>query len=74
MLVSGVQQSDFIYIYMCVCVYTCVCVYIYIFSLVVYYKIVNVLKIKLKFAQSGLTLCDPMDCTIHGILQARILE
>ena len=59
---------------MCVCVYTCVCVYIYIFSLVVYYKIVNVLKIKLKFAQSGLTLCDPMDCTIHGILQARILE
>ena len=20
------------------------------------------------------TLCDPMDCTVHGILQARILE
>ena len=30
-------------------------------------------------AQSGLTLCDPMDCSlpgspVHGILQARILE
>ena len=32
-----------------------------------------------KVAQSWLTLCDPMDCTLpgfsaHGILQARILE
>ena len=25
-------------------------------------------------AQSCPTLCDPMDCTVHGILQARILE
>ena len=25
-------------------------------------------------AQSCLTLCDPMDYTVHGILQARILE
>ena len=24
--------------------------------------------------QSCLTLCDPMDYTVHGILQARILE
>ena len=24
--------------------------------------------------QSCLTLCDPMDCIVHGILQARILE
>ena len=29
---------------------------------------------KVKFAQSWLTLCDPMGCTVHGILQARILE
>ena len=29
---------------------------------------------KEKFAQSCLTLCDPMDYTAHGILQARILE
>ena len=27
-----------------------------------------------KFTQSSLTLCDPRDYTIHGILQARILE
>ena len=29
---------------------------------------------EVKVAQSCLTLCDPMDCTVHGILQARILE
>ena len=28
----------------------------------------------MKFTQSSLALCDPMDCTVHGILQARILE
>ena len=27
-----------------------------------------------KVAQSFLTLCDPMDYTVHGILQVRILE
>ena len=27
----------------------------------------------MKVAQSCPTLCDPMDCTVHGILQARIL-
>ena len=29
---------------------------------------------KVKVAQSCPTLCDPMDDTVHGILQARILE
>ena len=29
---------------------------------------------KVKDAQLCLTLCDPMDYTVHGILQARILE
>ena len=29
---------------------------------------------KVKVAQSCLTLCNPMDYTVHGILQARILE
>ena len=29
---------------------------------------------KMKITQSYLTLCDPMDYTVHGILQARILE
>ena len=30
--------------------------------------------VKVKVAQSCPTLCDPIDCTVHGILQARILE
>ena len=29
---------------------------------------------EVKVSQSCLTLCDPMDYTVHGILQARILE
>ena len=29
---------------------------------------------KVKVAQSCLTLCDPVDYTVHGILQARMLE
>ena len=28
----------------------------------------------MKLSQSNLTLCDPMNYTVHGILQARILE
>ena len=31
-------------------------------------------KVKVKAAQSCPTLCDPMDCTLHRLLQARILE
>ena len=30
--------------------------------------------LKVKVTWSSLTLCDPMDHTVHGILQARILE
>ena len=29
---------------------------------------------KVKVTQLCPTLCDPMDCTVHEILQARILE
>ena len=32
------------------------------------------MKVKMKVAQSCPTLCDPVDYTVHGILQARILE
>ena len=32
------------------------------------------MKVRVKIAQSCLTLCKPMDYTIHGILQARTLE
>ena len=31
-------------------------------------------KVKVKAAQSGATLCDPMDDAVPGILHARILE
>ena len=31
-------------------------------------------NMKVKVAQSCLTLCEPMDYTVPGILQARILE
>ena len=31
-------------------------------------------EVKVKVSQSCLTLCDPMDYTVHGILQARTLE
>ena len=34
----------------------------------------TVQEVKVKVAQSCLTLCDPMDYTDNGILQARILE
>ena len=30
--------------------------------------------VALFFLHSQVTLCDPKDCTVHGILQARILE
>ena len=30
--------------------------------------------VKVKVDELCLTLCDPMDYTVHGILQARILE
>ena len=30
--------------------------------------------VKVKGAQSCPTLCDPIDYTVHGVLQARILE
>ena len=31
-------------------------------------------SLKVKVPQLYPTLCDPMDCTVHGILQARVLE
>ena len=32
------------------------------------------MKVEVKFSKLCLTLCDPMDYTVHGILQARILQ
>ena len=36
--------------------------------------IANLVKMKVKFTQLCQTLCDPMNYTVHGILQAGILE
>ena len=41
---------------------------------VIYSMVTMVMKVKVKFAQSCPTLCDPMDYAVHGILQVRILE
>ena len=47
-----------------------------------YYLVIKrdeIVSMKVKVAQSCLTLCDPMNCSlprssVHGIIQARILE
>ena len=39
-----------------------------------YYKSTTNVKVKVKVTQSCLTLCNPMDYTVLGILHARILE
>ena len=43
-------------------------------SISTYLARLSIHVVKVKVAQSYLTLCDPMDYTVHGILQARILE
>ena len=37
-------------------------------------KKIILFTVKVKVTQSCPTLCDPMDCIVYGILQARILE
>ena len=37
-------------------------------------KIVGYISMKVEVTQLCLTLCDPLDYTVHEILQARILE
>ena len=46
----------------------------FVSSLGVKRDIQAVMKVKVKVTQSYPTLCDPTDYTVHGILQARILE
>ena len=42
--------------------------------LCVFVIFITVFRMKVKVVQSCLTLCYPMDCTVHGTPQARILE
>ena len=37
-------------------------------------ELVSQFSVKVKVAQPCPALCDPVDCIVHGILQARILE
>ena len=61
--------------YTCVCVNICKCLCVCICCVCVgVYMFVCMCILKVKFTQSCLTLCNPMDYTVHGILQARILE
>ena len=57
----------YVYIYVSMCIY--ICVYICV-SMHIYICIWSEMKV----AQSCPTLCNPMDYSVHGILQARILE
>ena len=45
--------------------------YILSFLEVKVYKVKFLQEVKVKVTQSCPTLCDPMDCIVHGILQAR---
>ena len=55
------------------CVYQAVFITISFMNPVIF-KSIQMRLVKVKVVQLYLTLCDPMDCTVHGILQARILE
>ena len=41
---------------------------------VISYEVISIPLVKVKVTQSCPTPCDRMDYTVHGILQARILE
>ena len=45
-----------------------------LYPIIYIFLIVKLYLVKVKVAQSCLTLCNPMDYTVLGILQARILE
>ena len=61
----------YVYLYICIYLHIYMCIYIYIY---IYSQ-----KVKMLVTQSCPTVCEPMDCSlqvssIHGILQARLLE
>ena len=46
----------------------------FFFFLKIAHVLICIFLMKVKVIQLCLTLCNPMDCTVRGILQARILE
>ena len=63
------RNLKFIEHLLCLMHFTCVFSFIFSNNL-----LKDILKMKVKVAQSCLTLCNPIDYIVHGILQARILE
>ena len=55
------------------CVYQAVFITISFMNPIIF-KSIQMRLVKVKVTQLCLTLCDPMDYTVHGILQARTLE
>ena len=45
-----------------------------LFDIAPYFILTSHLKVKVKVTQLCTSLCNPMDYTVHGILQARILD
>ena len=52
----------------------CVCVYMVFTFKVTYIYMCVYIYTHVKVTESSLTLCDPMDHTVHGILHSRILQ
>ena len=78
-----------VYIYICICIYVCIYIcnsdatiwlklkFLFLKRWIKQYEgtaKLGLWKWKVKGVQLCLTLCDPVDYTAHGILQARILE
>ena len=70
---------------LCVSKIQCMYMFIYLCMSKYLYKSINIdlpihiyvcvyIYMKVKVAQSCLTFCDPMDYTVHGVLQARIVD
>ena len=63
----------------CVCVWMCLCVYLCGWLPGTNFHFAQLFSLEVLIAHLGLTFCDTMDCnppgsSVHGILQARILE
>jgi len=67
-------QKGFLLFHLCMLLYIYVCVLLYIYVYIYVYIYIYTHTLKVKVAQSCPILCNPMDYTVHGILQARILD
>ena len=79
-MTEGLSTAQHVCVYkcinVCICVYVHTCVYLYIHVCI---YVCNYICIIHKLLQLCLILCDPLDCrwpvsSIHGILQAKLLD